>query len=741
MAIIEFPYPSNKVSITDLTNQRAREIATAIHSGSLSYVKLFECRTLAVGLESVIFDVEVELGQKNNVYGIEKIERMVVIFDPKDELMPEVLSLRDNFPRAPHTNLRTDNYISPCLYDQAFSEIKLYLTPAKFIERIRQWLAETAKGKLHGEDQPLEPLFFEQKQLIVPFDLFDSFNPDDPPKLEVFLTKVNDQYTFIAGRKGPTKNKKADFTAFVLQCPPQIHGIIHRKPKNLLELHEFTSAIGFNLLDSLRRILQKLHSEGSLAEFKADNFMLVAAFPKTRSQGSKIEATDIWGFLSERSIKQVGEEIGIWEENNGVLGMLMPLDQSKKGEKIPLEMCRTMYSFSKEMAALQNGLGSVHNKKICLIGVGAIGSQVFLNLIRAGFGNWTLVDNDLLLPHNLARHALDKRAVGFAKAECLAWMANHMVDEISVQHIIKDILKPSDYSEDLKKSLSEAEVILDCSATLSVARFIALDLPCFARRISLFMTPSGNDSVLLLEDSKREVPLDQIEMQYYRLLVYEKDLAGHLSLPERQMRYGNSCRDINFSLSQELVALHSAITSRALRKAIDKDTSGIMIWRANPDDLSVKSHSFHPAKMIKIDADGWTIYTDEWLLDKIFAARVAKLPNETGGVLVGSFDMQRKIVYIIDTLLSPPDSKEWPATYIRGCQGLANRMKEISDMTLERLEYVGEWHSHTGKECSPSEEDKQAFSWLSDMRLPDGLPAIMLIAADKNHAIYLGYMS
>ncbi len=743
MAIIDFPFPSKKVSASELTIARAKEVAIAMQSGSLSYVKLLECRILDTGSESVIFDVEVELGQKNYIYQIEKIERIAIIFGPKDDSSPEVLSLRDNFPKAPHTNLRDYDYASLCLYDQPFSEVKLYITPARLIERIRQWLADTARGKLHGEDQPLEPLFLEHTQLIVPFDLFDSFDQENPPKLEVYLTEVNNLYTFIAEKKSVEGNKRLKFSALVLQCPPQVHGIIHRKPKNLLELHDFTSVIKFDLLNSLRKILQKLHSEGSLQKLQNDHFILIIAFPKTRDKGGRVEATDIWGFLSGETIKKVGEEIGVWVETSGSLGMLMPSDQAKKGEKISLDMCRTMYSFSKKMAAEQNGFASPDNRKILMIGVGALGSQVFLNLVRAGFGNWTLVDNDLLLPHNLARHALDRRAVGFAKAETLAWTANHMIiDGTPIAYpIIKDILKPADYSEDLKKALSEAEVILDCSASAAVARFIALDLPYSSRRISLFLAPSGNDSVLLSEYSKRQVTLYQVEMQYYRFLINNEDLKGHLFVSEKQLRYGNSCSDINSSIPQELAALHSAIGSRAFRNAISEDSSKIAIWRANPADLSVKNYSFSPIKMTKIDTGGWDICLDDWLLDKIFAARVDKLPNETGGVLVGSFDMQRKIAYIIDTLLSPPDSKEWPAVYIRGCHGLAQKMKEISDMTLGRLEYMGEWHSHTGDSFLPSGADKQAFSWLSDMRLPDGLPAIMLIAADKKYAIYLGYMS
>lgn len=747
MAIIDFPFPSNIVKPEDLTIGKAKEIASSIETGYLSYVKLVECRVLErTGLESVIFDVEVELGQKNNVNAIEKYERIAVIFDSRDECYPEVLSLRDDFPKVPHTNLREQDYpTSLCLYAQPYSEVKLFLTPTRFIERTRQWLADTARGILHGTYQPLEPLFLEsEKQLIIPFDLFRDLKTDHPALLEVYGIKVNKNYTFIVQQKDShDNNKKVEYVAVALQCVPQAHGVIHRKPVNLSQLHEFTSGAGFDLLNALRGILQKWHSGGKLVHLWDYGFMLVIAFPKTRGEGGSIEATDIWGFLFIDNIKKIGTEIGVWEERNGFAAKLLTVDKGKHGDNLALEMCRTMYSFSRKMAAEQNGLRSSDNKRIVIMGVGALGSQVFINLVRAGYGEWTLIDNDILLPHNLARHSLNGYAVGFAKAKYLAWTANEIIDgEQIAKEIVQDILRPSEYSDDIKKALAEADIILDCAVSAAVTRYIARDMPSASRRIALFLSPSGQDSVLLSEDSKREIPLDQVEMQYYRLLANERELDGHLALSGKLLRYGNSCSDINSSLPQELVALHSAICSRAFRNAISDDSAKIMFWKVNPADLSVKNFGFSPSKMGEIKIDDWIVYLDEWLIHKFRTARVSKLPNETGGILVGSFDMQRKVVYIVDTLLSPPDSQEWPTVYIRGCQGLTQKMKEIGDSTLGKLEYVGEWHSHTTDSfCLPSGDDRKAFAWLADMRKPDGLPAIMLIAGNSNtYAIYLGCM-
>ena len=665
MSYLDFPLPSKIVDPKELKIVRAQDVAFAIQTGYLTYVTLFECRVLEnSGLESVIFDVEVELGQRNNVYDIRKCERVAVIFSAQDEAFPEVWSLRNDFPQVPHTNLRDYKCpISFCLYDQPFSEVKLFLTPTRFIERIRQWLADTAKGRLHGEDQPLEPLFLEfGKQLIIPFDLFKNFAIDNPTLLEVHGNKVNDRYTFIA-EYGDVRNenRKTEYVAVALKCQPQQHGIIHRKPTNFLQLHEFTSHAGLNLLEVLRTVLQKWQSEGISKSIQDFPLMLIIAFPKIRNTNGEVEATDLWAFSFADTLRQVGIEIGVWEVQNGVTAMLLPINGDKRGDGLPLEICKTMYSFSREMAARQNGLSAPDNKKIVMVGIGALGSQMFMNLVRSGYGQWTLVDHDIFLPHNLARHALSNYAIGCAKSDYLAWMANMMINgEPIAQSVIKDILKSSVYSDELKRALAEADIILDCTASSAATRYISRDIASSSRRFSLFLNPSGTDSVLLAEDSKREIPLDQVEIQYYRLLVNEKKLEGHLTNSGKQFRYGNSCSDVNTTLSQEFISLHSAICSRAFRHTVSDGSAKIKCWRADPTDFKVNSYVFTPNKMIEIPTGDWVIYTDEWLIAKIYKAREGKLPNETGGVLVGSFDMQRRIIYVVETLLSPPDSKEWP---------------------------------------------------------------------------------
>jgi Prokaryotic homologs of the JAB domain len=277
---------------------------------------------------------------------------------------------------------------------------------------------------------------------------------------------------------------------------------------------------------------------------------------------------------------------------------------------------------------------------------------------------------------------------------------------------------------------------------MAVARFLVCDTDSSSRRISLFLNPSGSDLVILAEDIERKIPLDVLEMQYYRQLINESAFRDHLHQSNANIRYARSCRDLSSTIPQDLVALHAAIGSRALRTIAATNTASIALWHANPDNLSATSTHMTPSKMIEQRLGDWILRANRWLLEKILQARMEKLPNETGRILIGSFDMQRRIVYVIDTVLSPLDSTEWPTVYIRGCQGLTEQVAEIERITKGMLEYVWEWHSHPRRcTCTPSHDDRKAFTWLTNEMNKDSLPPLMLIVGDDDqYAWYLERM-
>jgi proteasome lid subunit RPN8/RPN11 len=164
------------------------------------------------------------------------------------------------------------------------------------------------------------------------------------------------------------------------------------------------------------------------------------------------------------------------------------------------------------------------------------------------------------------------------------------------------------------------------------------------------------------------------------------------------------------------------------------------VWRVDEATLAVTAVVIEPAPVRTCLLDGWTLVTDDGLLRRLAALRAAKLPNETGGVLLGTYDLARRIVYVVDTVPSPRDSHEYPTSYLRGCAGLPDDVRRIEDATAGQVHYIGEWHSHpAGHRCVPSDDDAALFAWLTTMLEGDGLPPLMMIVGDDGLAVpYLG---
>lgn len=736
--------PGEEISVTDLRIPKAQEIVATIPKLS-PYYTLREMRRISDKDDSevVVFDTEVEVGQRT-FYDIRNTERIAVIFPQADDKFPEVLALRESFPKVPHINLREqEKPRSLCLFAEKYEELKLRWTPVLFLERVREWLSLTAKGELHAADQPLEPLLMtSQMHLIIPFDLLTKGEEN----LDLLIIRRaeygENRITFIADRieKVPPQNGEVPYAATVIKCNPQPHGVIDSQPTTLYELHNFLLKAGVDLLSLLKKRLPGFKNNEKYKLMKA-RLVLIIDMPKIRREGESPESNDTWAFLILNTIEEIGIEVGIWAKSGGTLASLeFAPDPNKKGESIKVYLLNPVNSLSRELAAQLNDC-MPEKRETLLIGGGALGSQVLMNLVRMGFGKWTIVDEDCLLPHNLARHALVSDFLGHSKAETLAYHANKIIDgEEVASYIVADVLNPLSASDALKSAFNKSHFIIDASTSIPASRYISQDINSSARRISIFLSPSGKDSVLLAEDAERGIPLDCVEAQYYRYLINESSLGNHLKRSDGPIRYARSCRDLSFVIPQDLVALHSAICARGIRNISSDLKASISIWEANTKDFSVKFRSTPVYEVSESKFGDWTLYCDSWLLAKISQSRKERLPNETGGVLIGSFDMQRKIVYVVDTILSPPDSQEWPMVYIRGCQGLKNKVERIKETTAGMLDYVGEWHSHPGSGTTPSQDDIKAFSWLFEIMDVCGQPALMMIAAELKHAWYLGQM-
>lgn len=731
------------VQPSSLALPRAKALAEAVGGRGLPFVKFVECRQYTVGgqtAETVVFDVEVERPQRP-VNDIRRVERISVTFAPSDDYYPEVLALRDNFPRVPHTNLRLTEYPrSLCLYDQPWEQIALRLTAAALIERIRFWLAETAKGSLHQDDQPLEQLIVGSKYTIVlPPDLFMGTMGGQHEELHVRLAaRVKDCRLLIAKRGGKNEGGMP-FVALSFTAKPQTHGAIRHAPHSLAELDSFVRPHGIMLLEALRTKVAEWDSEC----LREKPILLVLAFPVTRNGQDIVEANHLWVFGTTKTVADVGVDLGVLEKTTHGYGRLLGGAADRNGQNIPLDVILPQFDITREYAAAASET-EVDRRRAVAVGAGALGSQIIKTLAQTGFGDWCVIDEDILQPHNIVRHELGRWAIGAPKAFSLVGDVNSIFEENGqLRWFEADVIKPGEDAGQIGAEFAAAELILDLAASIPASRHLALSVESPARRMAAFLNPRGTDLVLLAEGAHREVPLDCLEMQYYRAIVSDARLDGHLRSAEGRIRYARSCRDVSSTLPNHLVKVHAGTAVNALRRAIAGSEPLIRIWQADPETGEVL-HT--PVPVAAVERSnlylGWTLVVDHQLTARIAEFRKAKLPNETGGVLMGAYDLARKLVYVVETIPSPPDSEEWPTLYIRGKKGLKPKVDRIQELTGGQLEYVGEWHSHPdGCPCRPSNDDLKVFGWLTKNMDDAGLPALMGIAGDDGYTEwYLGQM-
>lgn len=748
-----FDVPGDLAKPDELAIPKARDLAICLDADEIAFAKLVECRKNGK-FEAVVFDLDVEVPQVRQ-HPMRPSERIAATFlGPDDAIAPIVDALREDFPRVPHLNLHLQEHPrNLCLYDERWEDIKRRWTPPRFVHDVRCWLALTSKGKLHQDDQPLEPILTEYVGHIV---LTHDLQNADQGAARLFVTAARrdeNRKIFVITQATPPPDGTANIVVSVHRCPPQTHGVIHRRPATLADLASMTASAGLDLIADLRERLKNWQANDKAL---IDSHLLLAIlFPKKRQHEGEVETVDIWAFFlgdatreGERAggdlrIRDVGVRIGLWDRQGNQVGLLLQPDTSRRGEDVGLDVLNVAYELDRSLAATLNGTTAEDEMRLAAVGVGALGSQLLMNLARTGFGRWTLIDHDRLMPHNVARHALGGVFVGWNKAEAVAVVANDILKGAELFTALPiDVLAPGSRADDLSKAFVEADAILDMSTSVSVARRLALDVDSPARRLSMFLTPSGRDLVLLVEDKERAFTLDALEMQYYRAILNDERLAGHLDEADGQHRYARSCRDITSTLPHRLVALHAALGARALPDALRAPEAAVVVWRTG-EDGTVRRVDASLATVIRQNTGSWTVVTDEALIAKLSALRAPKLPNETGGVLVGSFDVERRVLYLVDALPSPPDSKEWPTLYIRGCDGLASTVETLTQKTHGMIEYVGEWHSHPeGASPTASHDDFEVFAWLGELMQADGLPAVMMIVGDGGCAsCYVGQMS
>ncbi|HHM6169335.1 TPA: ThiF family adenylyltransferase [Pseudomonas aeruginosa] len=518
-----------------------------------------------------------------------------------------------------------------------------------------------------------------------------------------------------------------------IAVPPVDLTTVVELPDTLGALQDQLEVWGSDLSKPLYDSVFEAIAEGvSPSEGVGEGLLILLWVPRTR-QGEP-ERIDVLGFLMTSSLFELAKAfdmLGPPDADGRCLRIALVGGQTgtdwRSLEPVPVEvrsaltanMARDLSAVSTENAQFEG----------VLAGLGALGGALADLWIRQGWGHWTFIDPDRLMPHNLSRHVAFDYGIGQKKVDVMQGHAARIYpDEPLPGAIAKSILSQD---ADVLNALGQAQLVVDVTTTLHAPRELARTANA-PRTASLFLTPSGLSSVMILEDQARQQRVDGMEGQYYRAILNNEWGREHLANHLGDRWVGGGCRDISVRISDECIHVHAGILSRQLRRSVAKPEARLCVWAYDEQSGAIASHEVSLSEVFTTTSNGWTIKYDAVLVDKLKQVRLAALPNEIGGSIIGITDLKARTLVIVDVLPTPPDSQSSPSHFIRGEKGQQEALEEVHGRTARVVDYLGEWHSHPdGVPARPSQNDESLLNTVHRKMSAEGLPALMVIVASN----------
>lgn len=676
-----------------------------------------------------------------NSKGILPRERMAFVIPLDGEENVKVFALRKNFPRILHTNLSPkDCAVSLCLHNLDAYTAAASWTAERMLQQVQWWLEQSAEGTLHAADQPPELPFFTGHELIIPAGA-TADKLRDPKRYWAVVLIAERKYGYCAMRliEVDRSQKGTSIPLCIIDLDTITHRPLTYQPKTLGELANLLCDDEGSFYQKLSQELKRKFQGGRIAS--ADNKSVVILI-RVSIQGVESTMAKFYAALVDMPEHQLGMQLGAlikYEDKNQTLyGAATEIAGQSSGspqldllKQQLLDLMEVTPLPTKDALRAWSGNSAIGPDGV-LVGLGALGSELLQLWTRTGWGRWALVDSDYLRPHNLARHAGFSEHVGKYKvniAKQLAELVNPSAEALKV--FAEDICTTR--SPELALAMKNAELIVDATAGLPFSRRAGVDGD--SKRIaSLFLTPNGMGSVLMLEDKARSLPMHAIEAQYYRAIISSNWGEGHLASKTGVFRSGAGCRDKSFVMPHSRVMAHAAILAEQTQLLSAKDNAACRVWHHTKETGAVSMAEITLSPIIKRNTGNFTVIYDEGLVSKLRHFRQQGLTAgncETGGVLFGYVDFSLMIIMLVDASAAPADSIATGTGFIRGVVGVSEDCSRVTERTLNQVNYVGEWHSHPrGHSAKHSPTDLAQINLLAKTMMEEGLPVVTMVIGD-----------
>lgn len=381
-----------------------------------------------------------------------------------------------------------------------------------------------------------------------------------------------------------------------------------------------------------------------------------------------------------------------------------------------------------------------------LIGAGALGSAVADHALRGGATRLTVIDNDRLLPHNLARHLGTAMEIPDGKTGIVKRQAQALGGHCGVSMYSDDITDLSDC--ELCDRVNGTEIIIDATAEPLVrarlSRWRERGIPIL--RSEIFH--KGRLGVHLITRSASEQSLNCL---YYQTILYAlgnrwlRDWLAYeatRTFRDEELLVGFGCASKTTRLPKHMLDAHASTASALAHDVLNFDwASRIVLNRLNEHGLPEGTDILEPDIVDKFedpaDLNGWKIIVTRGVIERMRAQKNEKAPNETGGYLYGGIDEMASEIYIVAASPEPPGTKASPTSLELGPCGRTQFEKGMIRKTCGRLAPLGSWHSHPSGELAASAKDWATVAKFKKSDKRYGQPTMIAITGATGERFYV----
>jgi len=669
-------------------------------------------------------EVKVDLPSRPVIKNIKSKENVLLYFPLGADFDLQVYSGRKDFPKLPHVMRRGKSGLAElCLFRTSLADWLAGKSFEDIIYRIRQWMADAAAGLLIKPDDPYEPLWVPMNGSIVEMDIDAAKCKRIPWQATAYECRAEGRRYYRISEKGGALSAKVFYCGDVRPEPWSI------MPRLISDIEEMFASAGFNISSDIK----SANSKPDLSRF-----LLVLGVKRPKEILGR-ENSDEWiAFLFERKKTKKGALIGASKKDK---------NKNLSDDDIWEIKCEPVRSvFTQQLAQTTSGWNKKTNddKQIAIIGAGALGSKVIMNLARSGLTNILIIDKDIMMPHNLARHELDSDDLGHAKAERLERRINAMYSSMAMaSSFCKDVLV---HKNELCKKLKSCRLVIDLSASKSVQSVLSnlrrenlISCPV----VSAFLGDSGKLAFLFIDGKSKDLTADVLEAE---LISKHKELScvkQWLNSGEDILQAGGGCRLMTTVVPDTLITHSAGWISHNIANLLatdnswpDEGTIGILEMTQQNQLLSTSSKWIHVQLPKWFSSQGWKVcvpkYIEDWMRQRCGEAG----RNETCGIFLGVIDRWSNIVFVTNAWGGPDDSTGDMIECKRGRKKLRRKLKDNLRDSGYMEWYAGEWHSHPKGSTLASSTDISTSQEIASRLKEFGIPAVLLITNGSDVGAY-----